>query len=394
MPSPFGPTERARFISGNSLDTTRSDTYGGRRMKRPAFFQALLALLLAAGLSAQQAFAQAPSSPSATAPAAPPNVTVLTEPSGAWITYSSGLKVTGRSPLELPPEAIGRFRILAEAKGLVRTQGVFRIMAPGMPPEYLSEPNGMSGVLLVHALNFPGVPDITADREIRGLGPLLAGAGAIFGAVYSHAKYRDRLNEFGVYAADRAKDERRQRDYWINYGVATWAASAIDYMIRPRYTVSEMRPNQISLQVPEIARHSALWRSVLVPGAGQEYGGHRVRGSVWLTAALMAGAGVVFANSSVDHDQTQFDWAVVAVDSAGPSEVRTAARDLALQHNELQQSEELRRAAVFAVAAIWVINVIDVATMEIPTHVTSHTRLSAAFPITPEGPAVALHYRF
>ncbi|HET9951491.1 MAG TPA: hypothetical protein VFS09_06810 [Candidatus Eisenbacteria bacterium] len=363
-------------------------------MKRPAFIQALLATLLVADLFAPHAFAQAPPAPSTTAPAARTGVTVLTEPSGAWVQYSSGLKVTGRSPLELPPEAIGRFRILVQAKGLVRTQGVFRIMAPGLPPEYLSEPNGMSASLFVHAMNFPGIPAISSDREIRGLGPLLAEAGAIFGAVYSHASYRDRLNEFGAYAADRAEDERRQRTYWINYGAAVWAASAIDYMIRPRYTVREMGPNQISIQVPEIARGSAMWRSLLVPGAGQEYAGHRVRGSAWLTAALMAGAAVVFANSSADHDQTQLDWAEAAIDSAGPSERPEKEKEAALQRNELQQSEDLRRGAVFAVAAIWAMNLIDVASMDIPKYPATPPRLSAAFPITPEGPAVALQYRF
>ena len=350
--------------------------------------------LLATLLAAVPAHAQDP----LTSPAAPsetPGVTILAEPFGVGLVYSGALSMHGRSPLELPLAAIGRFSLRAEGDGVARTQGVFRIAGPGNRAEILSEPPGMSAGLLVRSLSFPGFPAITANRAPRGVLLTMAGSGAIFGAVHSHLRYRDRLDEFGAYASDRTIDDRRARDSWLKYGAAVWGVSAIDYMIRPRFEVRESSPSRLALIVPSTTRGASLWRSVVIPGAGQEFAGHRFRGSVWLGAALAAGAGLIVANVAVDQNQTKADWAAALVDSAGPTERVVRQRELEVLRNHLQEARDARRGAGIALLGIWAANIIDAAVMTVMSAPGSQpARLHASFPISPAGPAVAVRYNF
>lgn len=350
--------------------------------------------LLATLLAAVPAHAQDSPKPS-TAPGGTSGVTILAEPLGIQLDFSGELSIRGRSPLELPPAATGRFSLLAEGAGVARTQGVFRIAGAGNQAEALSEPPGMSMGLLVRSLNFPGFPAITARRAPRGAILTLAGTGAIFGAVRSHLRYRERLDEFGDYAEDRTLDDRRARDSWIEYGAATWGLSALDNMIRPRFTVRETSTSRLALVVPSTTRGGSLWRSLLVPGAGQEFAGHRFRGSFWLSAALAAGAGMVVANVSVDQKQTKVDWAEALIDSAGPSERLLRQREWEVLRNQLQEAQDARRGMGIAILGIWAANVIDAAVMTVsPIPESEPGRLQASFPISPDGPAVAIRYRF
>lgn len=359
-------------------------------MKLRSIQMALLGTLLAAATAQAQ---DTPKSPAASSVA--PGVTILAEPFGVRLEFTGRLSVNGESPLELPPAASGRFSLLAAGEGVARTQGAFRISGAGNEAEALSEPPGMSAGLLVRSLNFPGFPDITAKREARGAILTLAGSGAIFGSVRSHLRYRARLDEFGDYASDRMIDERRARGSWIKYGAAVWGVSALDYMIRPRFSVRESSPSRLALIVPSTTRGASLWRSLIVPGAGQEFAGHRFRGSVWLGAALAAGAGLVIANGAVDQNQTKTDWAALYVDSAGPSERVGRLRELEVLQNQLQEAQDARRGMGLALLGIWVANVIDAAVMTVsPVPGAPSARLQTSFPISPEGPAVAIRYRF
>jgi hypothetical protein len=337
------------------------------------------------------AFAQTGSSTPAAARA---GITLLAEPFGVRLQYRGGLAMDGRSPLELPAEATGRFSLVAEGEGISRTQGVFRVSTVGHAPEVLSEPPGMSAGLFVRSLNFPGFPSYTAKRENRGAVLILGGVGALFGAGRSHLRYRDRLDEFGDYAADRALDERRSRDNWVRFGAATWGVSALDYMIRPRFDVREASPGRLALIAPTTGRGGALWRSLLVPGAGQEFAGHRSRGTLWLGAVLAAGAGVVIANGSVDQAQTKVDWTTTLIDSAGPSERVVLQRELEVRKNDLQEAVDARRGTGIALVAIWIANVLDAAIMTVAEPAAVPPRVEASSPFGPNGPGVTLRYRF
>jgi hypothetical protein len=252
----------------------------------------------------------------------------------------------------------------------------------------------MSMGLLVRSLNLPGLPDITAARWERGAVLAAAGAGGIFAASRAHLRYRDRLKEFGGFAADRARDERLARDSWARYTAATWALSALDYCIRPRLEIAETAPERVTVAVPALSRGAIVWRSLIVPGAGQEFANHRWRGALWLGTFLAAGAGLSVADGLVERDQTRVDWAEALVDSAGPSERAARLRDLETSKSDLQSSEDLRRGFRYAVMGAYIANVIDAMLVPVRPPAQTEPRLSTSIPITPHGAAVQATLRF
>ena len=366
-----------------------------------------LPILVAASLLAPQAAAQ--TTPGAAVPAAgssPPTLTVLTQPAGVWLRFQGPSRIQGLAPLELPPSFQGRFSLVADGPNVARTQGVLFIPARGTPAKLLSESGAMSGGLLIRSLSYPGLPNITAKRPLRGGILAVAATGGLAASGYEHFKYRDRLDESGAEAGDRALDHRKARNSWAKFAGATYGISALDYMIRPRLAIEESTPARVTLSVPTVNRGGVIWRSVLVPGAGQDYANKRVRGALWLGAALTAAAGFVVADGIVERDQTDVDWAQAAIDSAGsgpfgPTEQLAhleRLHKLEVSRNDLQSSEDLRRGVRYALIGVYVANILDA--FLVPTRgpgasMVPEPRVSTSLvPLAPSGPTVQVTYRF
>ena len=359
--------------------------------------RSLLPLLIAASLLAPRTGSSqtASTSPPVDAAATPMTLTALTQPIPTWLRFSGPSRIQGASPLELPPTFQGRFSLVVEGPTVARTQGVLYVPPRGQAARLMSEPRGFSGGLLVRSLSYPGLPNITAKRPLRGL--ILAGAatgGLAMGAL-AHLEYQDRLDEFGGNSADRALDKRIARNSWAKYVGATWALSAVDYWIRPRFALEESTPSRITISVPTVSRSSILWRSALVPGAGQDYANQRSRGAVWLGATLAAAAGFVVADGMVEEDQTEVDWAETLVDSAGPSELLPRLQDLEVRRNDLQSSKDLRRGLRYATIGIYLANLVDAIIVPTRGPATKESRVSASFaPLTQSGPTAQVNLRF
>ncbi|HKQ18277.1 MAG TPA: hypothetical protein VJW75_00890 [Candidatus Eisenbacteria bacterium] len=359
--------------------------------------RSFLPLLIAASLLAPRAGSSqtASTSPPAAAAGTQTTLTALTQPTSTWLRFDGPSRIQGAAPLELPPTFQGRFSLVVEGATVARTQGVLYVPPRGFPARLVSEPRGFSGGLIVRSLSYPGLPNITAKRPARGL--ILAGAatGGIVAAGLAHLDYRDRLDEFGGNSGDRALDKRRARNSWVKYAGATWALSAVDYWIRPRLGLEESTPSRVTLSVPTLNRTSIVWRSVLVPGAGQDYANHRARGALWLGATLAAAAGFVVADNIVEEDQTEVDWAETLVDSAGPSELLPRLQELEVKRNDLQSSEDLRRGLRYATIGVYLAGVIDAFLVPTQGPATKESRVSASFaPLTPNGPTMQVNLRF
>ena len=322
-------------------------------------------------------------------------LTALTQPTSTWLRFDGPSRIQGAAPLELPPTFQGRFSLVVEGNTVARTQGVLYVPPRGLPARLVSEPRGFSGGLVVRSLSYPGLPNITAKRPARGLILAAAATGGIVAAGLAHLEYRERLDEFGANSGDRALDKRIARNSWVKYAGATWAVSAVDYWIRPRLGLEESTPSRITLSVPTVSRSAILWRSALVPGAGQDYANHRARGAFWLGAALTAAAGFVVADGMVEEDQTEVDWAETLVDSAGPSELVVRLRDLELKRNDLQSSEDLRRGLRYATIGVYLAGLVDAFLVPTQGPATKESRVSASMaPLTPNGPTVQVNLRF
>lgn len=361
----------------------------------PRTFAPALAIALCFVMSAT-ASAQTPLAAPGGGPADSGMVTLLTTPRTTQVRLLGRTQYLGPSPLEIPTWMNGRYSVVVEGVGVSRTQGVVYLPTrQGDRPKLASEPPGLSIGLLVRSFNLPGVPDITARRPYRGFALALAGAGAGYGALNAHLQYRDRLREFGAYAENRARDERHERNNWFTYGLSVWGASAVDYWIRPRFQFEDSDPSHAVLSVPPVTRTGVAWRSLVVPGAGQEFGNQRARGAVWLGAFLAAGAGFTLADNQVKRDQTQLDWARLMVDSVGPSLRAKQLRQVEVATNDLQTSQDVMRGFRLALIGIYAANVVDALVMPIRRAPDAEPpRVSATFPVGPDRAAVSLHYRF
>jgi len=327
--------------------------------------------------------------------ARPPVLTIFTVPENADVTMRGNSDLTGRTPLDVPPLMTGLNTVLVQGPGFSRTQGVIFLPPRGGLPFVVSEPPGVSAGLILRGFNFPGVPDWTAGRAGRGvtLGAGAIGAGLM--AVRTHISFRKRLDEVGSFAIDRAQDEKDYRNAWFIYGVAVWGTSAVDYWIRPRLSLTETTPTRLTLGVPRASRGGAVWRSLLIPGAGQEFGNHRTRSVLWLTAVLLSGAGYVVADYRVQRDATDLKWAGINLNNASPSEQAERLLKFEQAGRSLDVSKDIRRGFVLGTAAIHAVNLIDAMIMPLNLPAPSKPKVSSIVPLVlPNGPGVAVSLRF
>ena len=326
---------------------------------------------------------------------APGVLTLVTEPKSAFLSLSGSSGITGRTPLDLPASMIGRYKIVVQGVGFSRSEGSIYIPPKGALPFVASEPRGISPELILRGFNYPGLPDFTSGHRARGVALAAAGTSALVMAGASHLTYRKRLDDPGSFAFDRAMEARRFRDAWVVYGAAVVSASAFDYWIRSRIDLKEATPTRLTLDAPTVSRVGAVWRSLLLPGAGQEFANHRTRGAGWLGVILLTGAGVVVADNHVHQDQTDLNWAKADLSNAPPSEQARKQLEVDQARRNLQASDDIRRG--FVIASVWlhVVNLVDAAVMPLTVPAATAPKSSSITPaLGPGGAGVAVTLRF
>ncbi len=345
----------------------------------------LLLLALSAGPAASQLGDQAP---------APPILTLLSSPPGASISIKGPTEVYGHTPMDLPSSVVGRFSMLAQGGGVARTQGEFEFGSLGERPVMVSEGPGMGPTLFLRSLNFPGFPDISAKRTFRGITLTLAEVGALGMAAGAHVRYRNHLNEAGAEEGIFAREQRRIRNSWLAYGGGIWAMSAIDYWMLPRFTVYEATPTRLSLGIPTLGRAKVVVRSLIVPGAGQEFSNHGGRGALWMAGVLAAGAGYTAAHQALVHKRALLELNDLRLAGAtDPNDQIRFQREIGILHQDIRTAEDVRRGFGYATLVIHAANVIDAMMLPLgPPAVRTSRRVSAV--VTPSGPQVAIHLTY
>ena len=321
-------------------------------------------------------------------------LTLVTEPKGAILSLSGSSGITGRTPIDIPASISGRYKIVVQGAGFSRTQGAIYI-PNGALPSVASEPRGISPGLILRGLNYPGLPDITSGHPARGAALGIAGTSALVMAGVSHFTYRRRLDDVGRLALDRAQEARRFRDAWVVYGAAVLSASAFDYWIRSRIDLRETTPTRLTLDVPTVTRGGAVWRSLFLPGAGQEFANHRTRAAAWLGVALVTGAGIVVADNKVQQDATDLKWAKIDLSNAAPSQQAQSQLEVDEARRNLQASDDLRRGFVTATVALHVLSLLDAMVMPVTPTAAPASKTSSIAPIlSPSAAGIAVSVRF
>ena len=360
-----------------------------------------LMILAACGLAPAGVRAQSPNlpapAPSSTSqqPTPAPILTLLTVPKDAQVALRGASKLGGKTPLDLPWTATGKFTIIVEGDGLARTHGVIYLPERGQLPFVLSEPRNGSLSLFLRGFNYPGVNAYSGARSNRAIPFALTATGGLFMGVRSHLYYRDRLDEVGEYAEDRSRTERATRNAWLIYTGGVYAMSALDYWIRPRIELAENTATRMTLDVPKATRGGAMWRSLFVPGAGQEFANHRTRSSIWLTTVLFSGAGYVVADYWVSRDEVDVKWAKIGVENAAPADLDKARLELEQENRDLDVSKGVRRAFGIATLGFHALNLMDASIMYLSLPIPTHPKTAMIEPlVSPEMAGAAVHVRF
>ncbi|HET9253451.1 MAG TPA: hypothetical protein VFP58_15160 [Candidatus Eisenbacteria bacterium] len=365
------------------------------RLVAPAL--ALVSCMLITGSARAQTAGTPPpsSSPESIAPVPAPILTLLTVPKDAQVALRGPTKLGGMTPLDLPWTATGKFSVVVEGDGLARTHGVVYLPERGALPFVLSEPRSGSMALFLRGFNYPGVNAYSGARTNRAIPMALSATAGLFMGVRSHLYYRDRLEEVGEYAEDRSRTERSTRNAWLIYTGGVYAMSALDYWIRPRLELVENTSTRLTLDVPRATRVGAMWRSLIVPGAGQEFANHRTRSSVWLSTVLVSAAGYVVADYWVSRDEVDVKWAQIGVDTAPPAELEQALLELEQEQRDLDVSRDVRRAFGIATVGFHALNLIDASVMYLSLPIPSQPKTAMITPlVSPDLAGAAVHLRF
>lgn len=322
-------------------------------------------------------------------------LTLLTAPPAARIALHGVSNLSGPSPMDVPTGWWGRHSIRVGAPGFATGQFVLAIPSTGQAPYSLSEPPGASFGLLCRALNFPGLPDYSSGHRARGLVLGLAAVGGTFGAVRAERVHSRDLERSDVEAADRAEDNRIYRNRWIGYVGAVWAVSALDYAARARVHVLESTPSRVTLGIPRVTRGAMLWRSLLAPGAGQEFAGQRARGLGWLSATLASGAAFVIADFEHERDLSRLERGERDYAALDPTLKPAYLPSLVQLQKDADQSRKWRKGFLLATAGFYGLNLVDALTVPVSRdNGTGEPRFTLSAPVEPDRAALLLSYRF
>ena len=336
-----------------------------------------------------------PTDPNAVKPPPPPILTLFTVPRDADVVMKGRTDLAGRTPLDFPVTVEGKYSVKLRGAGYPPVHGVIYVPPRGQLAFVLSEPREGSLALFMRGLNYPGVPALSSGRTSRGVTLALTASGGIFMAAKAHSDYRERLDEVGEFPEDRARDERSYRNGWLIFTGGTLALSALDYWTRPRFDLAETTPSRLTLDVPTITRVGAVWRSLLVPGAGQDFSNHRTRGTIWLASVIAAGAGYVITDYRVNRDETDVKWAKIGVDEAGPGTIDEKLLELEQQERDLSASQDARRGFAIAGITLYSLNLLDSMIMPLGYNPPKRAKVASIEPIVdPRMAGMSVNVRF
>ena len=118
--------------------------------------------------------------------------------------------------------------------------------------------------------------------------------------------------------------------------------------------------NNIAIRLSKKTRAKAMLRSIIIPGWGQVYSGHKLRGYLITAGAIAAGAAVYHLDRRFDNKRADFDIARSNFYSATAIEDRMALKAISDEKQNKAYKAETDRNTVMAIgAAFWVYNILD-----------------------------------
>ena len=325
---------------------------------------------------------------------APAGMVVLTSPPEARVILRGAAEIAGFAPLDLGTQWRGRYSVALDAPGYATSRGGLECSQPGVSPRATSEPPEISGKLLLRSLNFPGAPDLLAGSRGRGAALLIAGVGGVIAVLRDDHQYHSIAKKTDEESQDRASDFQYARERWAIYTGGVWGLSALDYILRPRMRLLESTPTSVTISTPKLRRSGIVWRSLLVPGAGQAFANRRARGVAWLGATLAAGAAFFIADESHHRILTKLERAELRLATASPPEIPALQADVVHFTNRERDSKRLVDGLGLATLGIHAANILDAGLLPLGGHAPGAQKMSLSAPVRRGGVSIAITHRF
>jgi hypothetical protein len=355
--------------------------------RRLARLLAVAAWIIGGALLSGSAHAQRPPSDSLATGA----LTIQSSAPNATVALHGSSELLGEAPLDLGPEWVGRYRVMMSAPGYAAARGALELPGQGMAPSLRSDPPGLSGRSLLHALYFPGVSALLSHRTTRGTAFLIAGTGGLGAVVRDHLEYRSKRKEGDVETQERAKDFQYARNRWILYTAGVWGLSALDHLTTARVDLVTTTPTGITIGSPRLTRGGVIGHSILVPGGGQDFAGQDLKGSLWLGSVLLSGAACLTANESHRRIETKLARAETLLATATPGDIPDRQADVTHFSDLETRSSRLVNRLAIATIVIYAANVVDAGLLNLQAS-PNLGKVSLAPSIGPR--TISLTYRF
>ena len=167
------------------------------------------------------------------------------------------------------------------------------------------------------------------------------------------------------------------------------------------FTIRPHERNSLNLRVPRKSRFRMAGYSLIMPGAGQFYGGRKGSGTLFLLAGLGAAGATVVGHLGYGSSVDEYDSAVAAYNGAfAPDEIESAREAMIDAHDDADSMFTLRRIALISTGAVWGLNALH-ALIVGPAGAPEPSRTQVALQeweiipeILPQRTVVTLQHRF
>lgn len=325
--------------------------------------------------------------------------TLLSNPPQAELRLDGALRLSGQSPLRLDEPLRGEFVLTAEKPGFVRQKARLVFPDNGGPavPSGAGPVNGFGG--LIRTLALPGIGQWSGGQPGQGAVLFASEALAVGMLLKSDADVRAGQSEYDL-AVDRLgrgdgsslSDEdqvrlavavargqnlvdnaRSSRKRWAYMAAAAWGYAVVDQaFLRGGLEVRADGLDTLRVRMQRVSRSEAVLRSVFVPGSGQGYAGHDGRSAWLLLGAAGFTAASITAEGHLDRSISEYNEALLRQSELGKHQAgdgpakQSAADAVQGRYSEYRSSRRVRNVLWASTAALWLVNVVDAAVMEIP----------------------------
>ncbi len=308
---------------------------------------------------------------------------VETIPPGIRLELSGRNRLIGPSPLSIPADIQGVYRLQATGPGY-ETQRARLVLPGGGQPVELAGPHDVGLATLSLALLWPGTAELRQGSQLRGRGWAIAGAVGAVATLVNHLGLQDELD----YAAEarqalnqttggsarqlamvevvrheaKATRSRAARRDWALFTGAIWGLSLVDhFLLTPGLDRAEIGLTEVTIELQPLSRVEAGWRSLLTPGMGQLYAGRPRAAALAMFGTLTAGVTLL----ATEHYYDEAVNRVAAIEQlynepqADPETLATLRPTLADEVQTADSRRTTRNVLLGVTAGAWALSIVD-----------------------------------